>query len=149
MQNEPPMEEPCAEEAPKHRCRACRKNDYIPHSDSCGVITVGWKEEKEKEEEEVKIYWYMEDPRFEPGTVADIGNIRLYIRVTERQKNNKWRLYMAIRTRKENGVKDNLKREVLVAEWDRSYSLREVQGKTERYLRKFITDLVAETRFWV
>lgn len=96
----------------------------------------------------MKIYWYMHDARFEPGRVADIGNIRLYIRMTERAKNNKWRLYMSIRTRKIHGVSDDLKRDVLVAQWDRSLSLKEVQYRAEKYLNGFIEDLIAETRFY-
>ena len=95
-----------------------------------------------------KIYWYMEDPRFEPGTVADIGNIRLYIRVTDRAKNNKWKLYLSIRTRKKDGVRDNLKYAVCVAQWDRRLSLKEVQHRAEIYLHGFIEDLVAETLFF-
>ncbi len=96
----------------------------------------------------MKIYWYMSDPRFDPGTVADIGNIRLYIRVTERKRDNKWKLYMSIRTRKNDGVKDDLKREVCIAEWERSLSLKEVQHKAEAYLQNFIEALVSETLFF-
>lgn len=96
----------------------------------------------------MKIYWYMDDPRFEPGTVADVGNIRLHIRVTDRAKNNKWRLYLSIRTRKKDGVCDDLKQNICVAQWDRCLSLREVQHKVEIYFSGFITDLIAETRFF-
>lgn len=96
----------------------------------------------------MKIYWYMHDPRFEAGTVADIGNIRLYLRVTDRARNNKWKLYLSIRTRKKDNIPDDLKREVCVAQWDRSLSLKEVQHKAEIYLSDFITALVAETRFF-
>lgn len=96
----------------------------------------------------MKIYWYMSDPRFEPGTVADIGNIRLYLRVTDRAKNNKWRLYLSIRTRKKDGVCDDLKQNICVAQWDRSLSLREVQHKAEIYFHDFIEALVAETLFY-
>jgi hypothetical protein len=96
----------------------------------------------------MKIYWYMDDPRFEAGTVADIGNIRLYIQVTDRARNNKWKLYVSIRTRKKDGIRDDLKQKVCVAQWDRSLSLKEVQHKAESYLRGFIEDLIAETIFY-
>lgn len=96
----------------------------------------------------MKIYWYMSDHRFDPGTVADIGNIRLHIRATERKRDNRWKLYMSIRTRKRDGVKDDLKREVCVAEFERSLSLKEVQRKTEAYLQNFIEALVSETLFF-
>lgn len=94
----------------------------------------------------MKIYWYIDDPRFAPGTVADVGNIRLHIRATDRMKNNKWKLYMSIRTRRRDGVIDDLKREVCVAEWERRLSLKEVQFKAENYLRVFVEDLISDCR---
>lgn len=92
----------------------------------------------------IKIKWYQTDPRFTPGTVADIGDIRLYLRMTDRAKNNKWRLYMSIRTRPRNGVEHLLKREVCVAQWDATLTLAEVQYKATAYLCDFLAGIIKE-----
>lgn len=91
------------------------------------------------------IHWYMDDERFEPGTVADVGNIRLCIRKTRRQQNNKWRLYVAVRTRKQDGVSEDLKREVCVAQWDGRLTQNEAKDRATRYFCKFILDLAKAT----
>lgn len=90
----------------------------------------------------VSIPWYMTDIRFPSGTVADVGNIRLTLKKTDRIKNNKWRLYMEVRIRKEHGIKDDLKREVAVAEFDGNISLSEAQEKTNEYLADFIGSIL-------
>lgn len=92
------------------------------------------------------IPWYMRDARFEPGTVADVGDVRLTIGRTERKKNNKWRLYMGIRTRKKNGVDDDLKRDVCVAEFRGDLTLGEVQEKVSDYFLDFISGIVYDLR---
>lgn len=60
------------------------------------------------------INWYREDKRFTPGTVADHEYIR--ITLAQMMRNNRyvntWRLYLLIRTYKEDGIKDDLKRGV-------------------------------------
>lgn len=90
----------------------------------------------------VKIPWYVNDPRFKAGTVADVGNIRLELKKTERAQNNKWRLYLHVRIRKEHGIKDDLKREVAVAEFDGNLTLEQVQEKADEYLNDFIMSIV-------
>ena len=78
----------------------------------------------------MRINWYMTDPRFEPGTVADVGYVRVYIR----KRGNKWRLYVAIRTKELYGVYSVLKREVCVGQWPSSFSLEEIQRFACGYL---------------
>lgn len=92
----------------------------------------------------IKIFWYMHDPRFEAGTVADIGDIRITIKYTDRKRNNKWRLYMGVRTRKINGVADDLKRDVCVAEFSGSLSLEQVQKRTNDYLEYFLKGILED-----
>ena len=79
-----------------------------------------------------------------PGTVADIGDIRFYLRRTNREKNNKWRLYISIRTHKEDGVADSLKRELAVAEFGGNLDLKEAQEKSNKYLENFLFGIFAE-----
>ena len=93
---------------------------------------------------EVRIPWYMKDERYTAGTVADIGNIRLRLEKTDRMKNNKWRLYMFIRTRKEHGIKDDLKRAVAVAEFDGKITLNEAQEKATEYLIDFLAGMIED-----
>lgn len=90
----------------------------------------------------VRIPWYMHDPRFTPGHVADVGNIRLILRQTERSTNNKWRLYMEIRTCKEHGVPDDLKRGVVVAEYSGKLTLDEVHKAVDSYYLDFVEGLI-------
>lgn len=92
----------------------------------------------------MKIKWYKTDPRFAPGTTADIGDIRLMIRKTDRKANNKWCLYMAIRTRNSNGTTDDLKREVCVARWSGNLSLGEARRLAEEYLLRFIGGMIRD-----
>lgn len=91
-----------------------------------------------------KIPWYMDDPRFEPGTVADVGNVRIYLRKTDRKSNNKWRIYIAVRTRKGHGVPDSLKREVAVAQFSDAFTLEEAQHLAEAYLADFLGPILAD-----
>lgn len=93
----------------------------------------------------VKIPWYVTDARFKPGTVADVGDIRLELRKTDRAKNNKWRLYLYVRVNKEHGIKDDLKRGVAVAEFDGKLSLEQAQAKADEYMKDFVLGLVAST----
>ncbi len=88
------------------------------------------------------IPWYTHDSRFTPGTVADIGNIRIKLERTDRAKNNKYRLYMMIRTRKEDGIKDDLKRGVAVAQFSGKMTLQEVQEETKAYLISFLGSVI-------
>lgn len=91
-----------------------------------------------------KIPWYMKDIRFTLGTVADVGDVRIEIRKTDRKTNNKWRVYLSNRTNKKNGVKDDLKREICVAQYSGLLTLEEVQEKTEKYLEDFAFGILAE-----
>lgn len=83
------------------------------------------------------IPWYMEDTRFKPGTVADIGgSIRLVLNQAEKYQNgkgwvriNEYRLYLSVRTRKEDGAGDTLKRGVKVAVFKNCKSLQEAQDR--------------------
>ena len=84
----------------------------------------------------------MNDPRFEEGTVADFGNVRLTLGKTDREKNNKWRLYMEIRIKKEDGIKDDLKRGVAVAEYNAELTLEEVHEKVANYFIKFVAGIL-------
>ena len=92
----------------------------------------------------ITIPWYMQDKRFEPGTVADIGGIRLILKRTQRKKNNKWTLFMCMRTFKTDGVTDDLTRELHVATFDGHMSLSEAQCKANEYFKNFITGLVVD-----
>ena len=92
------------------------------------------------------IPWYMRDSRFDPGTVADVGDVRLTIGRTERKKNNKWRLYMEIRVHKKNGIADDLRRGVCVAEFQGDLTLGEVQEKVSDYFLDFASGIVFELR---
>lgn len=83
------------------------------------------------------IPWYMEDKRFKPGTVADIGSsIRLVLNQTEKYQNGKgwtgideYRLYLSLRTHKEDGAGDTLKRGVKVAVFKKCKSLKDAQDR--------------------
>ena len=91
------------------------------------------------------IPWYMNDPRFEPGTVADVGDIRLILQRREQKNNNNWRLYMLIRTHKYNGVSDDLKRGVAVAEFISNVSLFEAQEAARQYFYVFLENLISKS----
>lgn len=88
------------------------------------------------------IPWYMKDLRFTPGTVADIGNIRLVLKRRNQQNNNNWRLYMHIRTKEAGGVREALKKEVAVAEYDGKLSLSEAQEAVRQYFQEFVEGIV-------
>lgn len=84
------------------------------------------------------IPWYMQDSRFKPGTVADIGDsIRLRLWQTEKRtpqgwtKSNEYRLYLEVRTHKEDGADDDLKRGVKVAVFKKCKSLQDAQDRAE------------------
>lgn len=85
------------------------------------------------------IYWYENDKRFEPGTVADHEYMRFILRQVEvkKKKVDKWRLYISIRTHKDDGVEDDLKRELKVAEFKNCESLKAAQNCAEEWLNKF------------
>ncbi|KZL88508.1 hypothetical protein [Clostridium magnum] len=95
------------------------------------------------------IYWYQKDERFEPGTVADQGDIRLKLSQPERYVQgegrkvvcNTWKLYLSIRTYKENGVREDLKRAVVVAVFKECNSLEEAQNRAEKWLKAFIKSM--------
>lgn len=96
------------------------------------------------------INWYMEDKRFKPGTVADQGDIRIILKQPMKYVQgqgdtivpDRWRLKISIRTYKENGVKDSLKRPVTVAEFKKCESLKEAQKRAEEWLRVFRGSMV-------
>ncbi|MFD1736142.1 hypothetical protein ACFSCX_06145 [Bacillus salitolerans] len=89
----------------------------------------------------MSIPWYMSDSRFKPGTVADVGySLRLILSNPESNP-NEWRLHMAIRTRKIDGVKDNLPRPVKVAVFKKCQSLKEAQYRAESWFSNWRTDL--------
>lgn len=92
---------------------------------------------------EYRIPWCENHPCYEPGTMADIGMIRLELRRTERKKNNKWSVYMCIRTCSRYGVEDSLKRGVCVARFPGTLSLKEVQEYTRQYLSEFFLYFLA------
>lgn len=84
------------------------------------------------------IPWYTQDSRFEPGTVADIGDsIRLILRQIEKHTpqgwitSNEYRLYLSIRTHKEDGATDDLKRGVKVAVFKKCKSLQDAQDRAD------------------
>lgn len=83
------------------------------------------------------IPWCENHPYYEPGTMADIGMIRLELKRTNREKNNKWCVYMCIRTYSRYGAEDDLKRGVCVARFPGKLSLKEVQEYTRQYLSEF------------
>ncbi len=91
-----------------------------------------------------RIPWYMDDPRFEPGTVADVGNVRITIRKTKRKTNNKWRIYMAVRTLKQHGVPNGLKRDVTVAQFSSEFTLGQAQLIAEAYLADFLGSILSK-----
>ena len=92
------------------------------------------------------IPWYMNDARFAQGTVADIGFIRLTLQKTDREKNNKWKLYMEIRVFEEHGVsRSTLKRGVTVAEFDGELTLSDVQDKAEEYFNEFLIGIIGSS----
>ncbi|MBH0159098.1 hypothetical protein IHV10_22265 [Fictibacillus sp. 5RED26] len=89
----------------------------------------------------MSIPWYMSDSRFEPGTVADVGySIRLILSNPE-PKPNEWRLHLAIRTRKTDGVKDYLIRPARVATFKKCQSLKEAQERAEQWFSNWRNDL--------
>lgn len=91
------------------------------------------------------IQWYMEDKRFEPGTVADIGgSIRLEIMQTEKYQSgqgwagtSEYRLYLSVRTHKEDGAGDTLKRGVKVAVFKKCKSLQDAQDRANIWFSRW------------
>lgn len=84
------------------------------------------------------IPWYTQDRRFEPGTVADIGgSIRLTLRQVEKHTpqgwtaSNEYRLYLSVRTHKEDGATDDLKFGVKVAVFKKCKSLQDAQDRAD------------------
>lgn len=93
---------------------------------------------------EYRIPWCKNHPYYEPGTMADIGMIRLELERTNRAKNNKWCLYLCIRTTQRWGVTDDLKRGVCVARFPAKLSLEEAQKCARSYLAEWIWDLASD-----
>jgi hypothetical protein len=93
----------------------------------------------------LQINWYTKDPRFEDGTVADIG-YSLRIVLDKIDSPNEYRLYMLIRTSKEDGVKEDLKRGVLVAKLKKC-TLEEAQNKTREYMTRWTLGIINDTDF--
>ena len=91
------------------------------------------------------ILWYYHDERFEPGTVAEIGEaFRLELVKTKRKNTtNYWRLYLSVRTHNKHGVKDDLKRGVCVAQFNGSLTLDEVHEEVYKYMDFFLTEQIA------
>lgn len=78
------------------------------------------------------IPWYMTDPRFEPGTVADVGHsIRLRLSRHKVKSDDVWNLCMAIRTRAKDGVAETLKPKCRVATFKKCESLKGAQARAE------------------
>lgn len=91
----------------------------------------------------INIPWSYTDKRFDSGTVADIGHsFRLELRRTKKETNNKWRLYLSVRVTEENGVRNDLKRGVVVAEYKGTLSLEEAQEEARKYIERFVLDIV-------
>lgn len=90
------------------------------------------------------IPWYTKDTRFEPGTVADVGDLRVRIRKTERKSGNQWRIYTEWRTHEKDGVKEELKREICVAAYSGKLSLEEIQQKATEYVKNFVFGILLE-----
>lgn len=90
------------------------------------------------------ILWYYHDERFEPGTVAEIGEaFRLELVKTNRKNTtNYWRLYLSVRTHNKHGVKDGLKRGVCVAQFNGSLTLDEVHEEVYKYMDFFLTEQI-------
>lgn len=91
-----------------------------------------------------EIPWYMNDNRFEPGTVADVG---LAIRLSLRKVDNKdeYRLLLQIRTLKKYNNKDDLKREIRVATFKKCTTLKEAQKKSNEWLEEWINDILNDS----
>lgn len=89
----------------------------------------------------MSIPWYISDSRFDPGTVADVGySLRLSLYKPE-CKTFEWRLYMAVRTQKCNGLEDKLLSPVKVAVFKKCHSLKEAQSRAEEWFLKWRMDL--------
>lgn len=88
-----------------------------------------------------EISWYMNDNRFEPGTVADVGHA---IRLNLKKVNNKdeYRLLLQIRTLKKYNNKDDLKKEVRVAIFKKCTTLHEAQKRANQWLEEWINDIL-------
>ena len=93
---------------------------------------------------EYRIPWCKNHPCYEAGTMADIGMIRLELKRTKRKTNNKWCLYMLIRTTERWGADDDLKRGVCVARFPAKWSLEEAQEGTRLYLAEYIMYLACD-----
>ena len=88
-----------------------------------------------------EIPWYMNDRRFKPGTVADIG---CAIRLTLYKVDNKdeYRLYLQVRTLKKFNSKDDLKRKIRVATFKKCVNLQDAQKKSNEWLNEWIGDIL-------
>ena len=88
--------------------------------------------------ETIGLSWNIEDTQFYPmGTLAYAGDLCFVIKRSKTQT-PKWRVYLEICTHKEFGVKDDIKRGVLVAEYPGTLTLESVHLKVEEYLLVFV-----------
>lgn len=90
------------------------------------------------------IPWYMEDNRFKPGTVADIGySIRLTLEQMSkhtpegRKPISEFRLYLRVRTLKADGAKDGLRMEARVATFKKCQTLQDAQERAEIWFSRW------------
>lgn len=101
------------------------------------------------------IPWYENELYFEPGTVADVGSLRLIL--AEQRKGfsgdykplNRWRLYVSMIVSKEDNpaqpVDWVLKGECLVAEFRKCRTLQEAQKRAGLWLEVFILNIMIDT----
>ena len=83
----------------------------------------------------------MNDNRFKPGTVADVGHaIRLSLKKVDNK--NEYRLLLQIRTLKKYNNEDGLKREIRVATFKKCTSLQEAQKKSNEWLEEWLDDIL-------
>lgn len=75
---------------------------------------------------------------------ADVGDIRLSLKQTHRETNNKWRLYLSIRTHKANGVAEDLKHGICVAEYGCKLSQEQAIQKAEEYVAAFVVSIISD-----
>lgn len=92
----------------------------------------------------IKIPWYMNDIRFEPGTVADIGHaIRLSLHKVDNK--DEYRLYLQVRTIKKYNGKDDLKLRIRVATFKKCSNLQNAQNKANEWFAEWATDILNDS----
>ena len=85
----------------------------------------------------LQIPWYYEDKRFKPGTVSDVGH-SFRLELSQHDDGKEYRLYLLIRTSKDDGVKDDLKRGVRVATFKNCITLNDAQDRANKWFNKWI-----------